>query len=409
MPLTDILCKTTKPADKPKKLSDEKGLYLEVMPGGSKYWRMKYRFANKEKRLAFGVYPEVSLKEARDKRDAARQLLRDGIDPSKAKKEIKRQIMLEAENSFESLAREWHHNQKPSWTDKYAIKVLRRLEADIFPTLGSRQINEITAQELLFAVRAIEKRGATYISHVALQNCGQVFRYAIATGKAQHDLSADLRGALKTRKQVHYNSLPEKELPEFLKKLEDYDGDLQTKLALQFLILTFVRTSEVRGARWEEINFDKKEWRIPAERMKMREEHIVPLSKQAIAILEALQPISSHWENIFPNRVKPKNPISENTMLYAMYRMGYHSRATPHGFRSTASTILNENGFKPDVIERQLAHAERNKVRASYNHAQYLPERRQMMQWWADYLNRAAQGGGNIIEGKFRGKNESNA
>jgi integrase len=401
MPLTDISAKSAKPQEKNYKIPDEKGLYLLIHTNGSKYWRFKYRFAEKEKMLAFGVYPEVPLKEARDKRDAARKQIRDGIDPAKAKKENKRQRLLQTENSFESIAREWHSNQKPSWTEKYAIKSLRRLEADLFPAIGYRAITEITAPELLSAVRTIEKRGATYTAHVALQTCGQIFRYAISTGRAKHDLSADLRGALKTRKQEHYSSLAEKDLPEFLQKLEAYDGDLQTKLALKLLMFTFVRTGELRGARWEEINFDKKEWRIPAERMKMREEHIVPLSNQAIAVLKELQPISCHWENIFPNRVKPMNIMSENTMLFAIYRMGYHSKATPHGFRSTASTILNENSFNSDHIERQLAHAERNKVRAAYNTAQYLPERKQMMQWWADYLDRAVAGGGNVIEAKF--------
>ncbi len=401
MPLTDVLCRNAKPSEKARKLSDEKGLYLEVMPTGGKYWRMKYRFAGKEKRLAFGVYPEVSLKEARDRRDAARKLLRDGVDPSENKKEAKRQILIKTENSLENVAREWHEKQKPGWTERHASYTIKRLEADLFPTLGHRTINEITAPELLAVVSVIEKRGAVDIAHRVLQTTGQIFRYAIAIGKAERDISGDLRGALTVVKRKHFSSLPESELPTFMQKLEDYDGDLQTKLALKLLMLTFVRTTELRGMRWLEIDYNKKEWRIPAERMKMRELHIVPLSKQALEILEELKPISGHLELVFPNRSKPMQYISENTMLYAMYRMGYRSQATPHGLRSTASTILNENGFRSDVIERQLAHAERNKVRASYNHAQYLPERRDMMQWWAEYLDRAAQGGGNVIEGKF--------
>lgn len=219
-----------------------------------------------------------------------------------------------------------------------------------------------------------------------LQTCGQIFRYAIATGKAERDISSDLRGALKTRKKENYAHLKANELPEFFEQLENYNGDLQTKLALRLLILTFVRTGEVRGAKWKEFNLDNQEWRIPAERMKMRELHIAPLSTQSIEALKELHNITGNKEHLFPNRNKPITFISENTMLYALYRMGYHSRATVHGFRATASTILNEHGFKPDVIERQLAHGERNKVRASYNHAQYLPERREMMQWWGDYL-----------------------
>ena len=239
---------------------------------------------------------------------------------------------------------------------------------------------------MLAALREIEKRGAIDIAHRALQTIGQIFRYAIATGGAERDISADLRGSLRTRKASHYARLEAKELPEFFLRLEEYNGDLQTKLALKLLILTFVRTGELRGAKWEEIDVEKAQWRIPAERMKMRDPHIVPLSHQAIEIIKTLEPISKHSLHLFPNRNKPTNCISENTLLYAIYRLGYHNRATTHGFRATASTILNEQGFRPDVIERQLAHAERNKVRASYNHAQYLPERREMMQWWGGYL-----------------------
>lgn len=322
-------------------------------------------------------------------------------DPSEAKKEQKREVLLKTENSFETVAREWHANQKPSWTERHAHYTLRRLELDTFPGLGHKPINEIKAPELLAVIRKIESRGAVDIAHRVLQTSGQVFRYAIATGRAERDISADLRGALKVVKRKHFNKLDEKEFPEFLFKLEEYDGDLQTKLALKLLILTFVRTTELRGARWEEFDFDKNEWRIPAERMKMREVHIVPLSKQILAILEELKPLTGYREHLFPNRFKPMTYISENTMLYAMYRMGYHSKATPHGFRALASTILNEKGFRPDVIERQLAHAERNKVRAAYNRAEYLPERRDMMKWWGDYVERAAKGGGNVVEGKF--------
>lgn len=245
---------------------------------------------------------------------------------------------------------------------RHANYVLRRLEADIFPAFGFKPINEIVAPELLAALRAIENRGAVDIAKRALQTTGQIFRYAVATGRAERDISSDLRGVLKNRKPKNLTRLEEKELPEFMEKLEVYDGELQTKLGLKLIILTMVRTTELRGARWEEIDLERKEWHIPAERMKMREKHI------------------------FPNTKNPRTYISENTLLYAMYRMGYHSRATVHGFRGTASTILNEHGFNSDHIERQLAHAPRNKVRAAYNHAQYLKERIKMMQWWADFL-----------------------
>lgn len=391
MKLTDTACKNAKPLEKPRKLSDGAGLYLEIVPNGkpngSKYWRLKYRFAGKEKRLAIGIYPEVSLKEAREKRDKARDLIRDGIDPSQAKKDLKHQQYIDTENTFKNIACEWHHNQKLTWTSKHAETVLRRLELNVFPILGDKPIHTIKAQELLNVIRIIEGREALDVAHRTLQTCGQIFRYAIATGRAERNVTLDLRGALKTRKKENYNHLEAKELPEFLQKLAEYDGDLQTVLGFKLLILTFVRTGELRGAKWEEIDFEKAEWRIPAERMKMKELHIVPLSTQAIAVLKELQRLTGHHEYIFPNRNKPLSFISENTLLYALYRMGYHNRATVHGFRATASTILNEHNWRPDVIERQLAHAERNKVRASYNHAQYLPERQRMMQWWADYLD----------------------
>ncbi len=408
MPLTDIICKNAKPETKSRKIADEKGLYFEVMPSGSKYFRMKYRFDGKEKRLAFGVYPEVTLKEARDRRDEARKLIREGIDPAEQKKLEKLTRHIRTENTFENITREWHEQQKKAWTERHANYVLRRLEADLLPVIGFRPINEITAPELLAALKEVEKRGAVDIAKRLLQTSGQIFRYAISIGKAQRDLSADLKGALQPRKKGHYKRLPESELPEFLNKLESYDshfeGDLQTKLGLKLLIATFVRTGELRGARWEEFNFEKKEWRIPAERMKMDEEHIVPLSKQALQIIEQIREISSHSDLLFPNRNKPMLPMSENTMLFALYRMGYRGRTTTHGFRSVASTVLHEKGFPSEIIELQLSHAERNKVKASYNFAKYLPERREMMQWWADYLDRALAGGGNVLEGKFGGK-----
>ncbi len=388
--LNDVKVKNLKPKDKIFRVFDEKGLYLEVNPKGGKYWRLKYRFAGKEGRLALGVYPEVSLKEARDKRDAARKQVSEGIDPSQEKKLTKLTREINSQNSFEAIAREWHKKQESRLTERHSKYVLRRLEADVFPNIGSRPINQITAPELLATIQKIEKRGALDISHRALQTSGQIFRYAIATGRAQHDVTAGLRGALTPRKKQNYSRLQEDEIPEFLDKLEKYEGDLQTKLALKLVMLTFVRTGELRGAKWEEIDFETKEWHVPLERMKMREKHIVPLSKQALHILKQIRAMHNNKEFVFPSYTNPNKTISENTMLYAMYRMGYHSRATVHGFRGTASTILNENNFRPDVIEKQLSHGERDKVRASYNHAQYLPERRKMMQWWADYLDKLA-------------------
>jgi integrase len=388
MPLTDITAKSAKPKEKIYKLSDEKGLLLSIRPNGGKYWQMKYRFDGKEKTLSFGVYPEVSLKEARDKRDEARKKIKDGIDPSAEKKLAKLTRMVDAGNSFEYVAREWHEKQKDRYTVKHHRAVLTRLENDAFPLLGSRPIGQIKAPELLVTIQKIEKRGAIDLSHRILQTCGQIFRYAIATGRSERDISADLRGALTVRKKVNHAYLKEDDLPEFLQRLENYQGEPQTKLALQILMLTFVRTAELRGMKWSEINLDTAEWHIPAERMKMREKHIVPLSSQVIELLNQIRRLHNNPDFVFPSRINPNKSTSENTLIYAIYRMGYHSKATAHGFRATASTILNEKNFRADVIEKQLAHGERNKVRASYNHAQYLPERKDMMQWWADYLDK---------------------
>jgi integrase len=387
MMLKDTHIRSAKPKNKIFRLFDGGGLYLEVTPAGGKYWRYKFRFLGKEKRIALGTYPEVTLAEARERHLQARKLLADGKDPSQVKKEVRRQAVLNSQQSFEVVARDWHKNRLNNWSENHAKKLLKSFEADVFPKLGLRPIAEITASELLELVRKVEKRGALETAHRVLQNIGQVFSYAIVTQRAERNPAMDLRGALQPVKKENNPYLKEDELPEYLKRLAAYDGHLQTKLALQFLLLTFVRTNELRGALWTEINFDKAEWRIPAERMKMREPHIVPLSRQAVAVLQELQQFNGQWDFVFPNQHKPSGCMSNNTILYALYRMGYHSKATGHGFRATASTVLNEHGFTPDMIERQLAHCERNQVRAAYNHAQYLKERRGMMQWWADYLD----------------------
>jgi integrase len=389
MPLTNAAILNAKPKDKPYKLTDGDGMFLLVHPNGSKYWRLKYRYANKEKILALGVYPEVSLADARERRLQARKMLAGGRDPGELKKEAKRLLLEKHENTFEVVAREWHQNRLAKWTPLYGKKTLSRLEMHVFPRLGTRPIADITPHELLSAMRKIEERGAD-IAHRVLQICGQIFSYAVITQRAPSNPAASLRGALTPWVKTNHAYIKPNELKEYLTNLEAYEGALQTKLAMKFLLLTFVRTGELRGAAWSEIDLDKAEWRIPAERMKMKDPHTVPLSRQAIAILKELQPITGQWKYVFPNQHKPAGYMSENTILYALYRMGYHSRATGHGFRSTASTVLNEHGFPPDVIERQLAHGERNSVRAAYNHAQYLPERRKMMQWWADYIEELA-------------------
>ena len=342
---------------------------------------MKYYLNKKEKLASLGVYPEVSLIEARAKQAKLKQDIKQGIDITKAKKE--EVLKQQGKYSFETIALEWHKNKKNSLSEKYAKNIIVRLNRDIFPKIGYKDIRDIKSTELLEVLRKIEGRGAVDLAHRLLQICGQIFRYAIATGRAERDISADLRGALKTIKKTNYSSLKIEELPEFLKKLEEYQGEVQTRLAIKLLILTFVRTGELRGAKWEELKLEKEEWHIPAERMKMKEKHIVPLSRQATEVIEELKKISRSDTYMFINVQNPQGYMSENTMLYALYRMGYHKRATIHGFRSVASTVLNEHSFSTDAIERQLAHSERDSVRASYN----LPERKKIMQWWADYLD----------------------
>ncbi len=389
--LTDPACRNAKPTDKPYKLTDEKGLFLLVHPNGSKYWRLKYRIAGKEKLLSIGVYPEMPLAGARSKRDEARKQISDGIDPSEAKQEAKRIAKVAAANSFESIAREWLEHMKHKWSAGHHTYTTRRFEAYVFPEIGNAPISQITAPALLAVARKIERKGTIETAHKVMNTCGQVFRYAVASGRCERDPVSDLKGAIKPRPAPkHMNALNEKDLPDLLRKMDAYasdnGGELQTQYALQLLALTFVRTGELREATWTEFDLEKAEWRIPAERMKMKAPHVVPLSRQSIEVLEKLKALNGGYELVFPG-VRPAIPMSKNTVLFALYRMGYRGRMTGHGFRAVASTILNEMGFDADVIERQLAHAERNKVRAAYHRAEYLPERRKMMQQWADYLD----------------------
>jgi len=402
MPLTDPAIRHAKPREKQYKLSDEKGLYLLVNQAG-KYFRLDYRFAGKRKTFALGVYPEVTLKEAREKRDEARKKIADGIDPAQQRKAAKVMQAEQTSNSFEAIAREWHGRFTPSWAEGHAKKVIRRLELYIFPWLGSRPIAEITAPELLAVLRRIESRGILETAHRTQQNCGQVFRYAIATGRAERDPSADLRGALAPAKHNRMATITNpKKIGELLRALDGYQGTLVAECALKLAPLVFVRPGELRQAEWSEIDFDKAEWRIPAAKMKMKEAHIVPLSRQALAILRELQPLTGNSRYVFPSVRTNARPMSENTVLAALRRMGYtKEEMTGHGFRAMASTILHEQGWPTDVIERQLAHAERNSIKAAYNHAQHLPERRKMMQAWADYLD-SLKAGAEIIS--FRSK-----
>ena len=393
MPLTDRAIRSAKPTDKPFRLFDSGGMYLEVAPSGGKWWRLKYRHGGREKRLSLGVYPDVGLADARERRDAARKLIADGKDPSAERKAEKREEKGRAANSFEAVAREWYGKQAHTWVESHASDVLRRLETNLFPAIGEWPIADLEAPELLDAVRTIEQRGAYDLAHRVLQVSGQVFRYGIATGRCKRDPSRDLRGALTPHKARNQAAVKPGELPALLRAIDSYGdvGDRQTALALRLLALTFVRTNELIGATWDEIDLDGATWIVPAERMKMKTEHVVPLSRQAVELLRELQAIGGGSRYVFPGR-NPDKPISNNTMLFALYRLGYKGKMTGHGFRAVASTILNESGFRPDVIERQLAHCERNDVRGAYNRAEYLPERRAMMQRWADMLADMEQG-----------------
>lgn len=389
MPLKDVTIKNAKPRDKAYKLSDAKGLYLYIKPNGSKAWRLKYRFLGKEKTLSIGLYPDVGLAEARNARDNARKKLADKIDPGLAKQVSKRSAKEASENSFEIIAREWFTKYSAKWSPSHGERILRRLEKDIFPWVGKRPIAEITAPELLSVLRRMESRGAIETAHRAHQNCGQVFRYAIATGRAERDPSNDLKGAIPPAKKKHHASLVKPSaIGELLRAIEGYQGHFVTKCALRLAPLVFVRPGELRHAEWDEFNLATGEWRIPAEKMKMRVMHIVPLSTQAIEILREIRALTGDGKYVFPSVRSSKRAMSENTILGALRRLGYTSdEMTGHGFRSIASTLLNEQGWNPDAIERQLAHGERNTVRAAYNYAEYLPERKKMMQHWSDYLD----------------------
>lgn len=390
MALTDIKCKSATARDKPYKLSDGKGMYLEVRPNGSKYWRFKYRYIGKEKLLALGVYPETSLAEAREKLLRARKLLENGVDPSQDRRKKKALAKESAENTFEVIAREWYDNRKSRWRKRYAEEIITRLEKDIFPEIGSYPIVEIEPPLLLHVIRKIENRGAHELAKRQLQKCGEIFRYAIATGKAQRDPSQDIKEALMPVRKEHFAALDVNELPEFIAALERNDARLyqSTRNAIKLVMLTFVRTSELINARWEEIDFDKKEWVIPAERMKMGREHIVPLSRQAIEVLESQKILAGQWPLVFPSSVKPRNSISNNTILGALKRLGYQGRMTGHGFRALAmSAIKQELGYRHEVVDRQLAHVPRNKIDKAYDRALFLKERKIMMQEWADYLD----------------------
>jgi integrase len=400
MPLTNPACVNAKCPEGKRhaRYPDGHGLYLEVLSNGGKYWRLKYRFGGKERRLALGVFPTVTLAQARRDCNAARDLLQQGVDPSADKQERKLARRLAMGTQFEDVARAWYANWSGARSERHATYVLRRLEADVFPVIGNRPIADITAPQLLAMAKKIESRGAIDIAKRALQTCGQVFRYAVAHGVAERNPAADVKpgDALKPRKKRNYARLDARELPELLRKIEAYSGAPHTRMALKLMALTFVRTGELIGARWSEFDLDAAEWRIPGERMKMGTPHIVPLSTQAVDVLRCLYELRGLSGLLFPGERDHEKAMSNNTLLFALYRMGYKGRMTGHGFRGVASTVLHELGFRHDVIELQLAHQERDDVSAAYNHATYLPQRRQMMQAWADHLD-ALRTGAKII------------
>lgn len=391
MKLNEQKCKHASREKDGAKLFDGHGLYLELNKNGSKYWRYKYRFHGKEKLYSIGVYPEISLKEARELHREAHKMVSLGSDPNEMKQEQKRESMLNAENTFESIAREWLTKHRHKVSEGHAQTIEYRLEKEILPALGRRPIRDITAPEILAMLQKIEKRGAYEMAKRCKQYCGQILRYGIATGRAERDHTADLKDALTTKKVQHLAALDPRDLPEFLHALRQNHARLytQTRMAMEFLMLTFVRTNELINARWEEIDFDNATWYIPAERMKMRQPHVVPLCTRALEILEELKQYPSPHGWVFPSPTRPRNHMSNNAILQALKRMGYNGKMTGHGFRALAMTTIKERlGYRHEVVDRQLAHAHRNKVDAAYDRAQFLDERRKMMQEWADYLEK---------------------
>lgn len=391
--LTDTQLRGLKPSDRARKLSDGGGLYLQVAPSGGRYWRYNYRFGGKQKTLALGVYPDVSLAQARERHHDARKQLAAGVDPSADRRT--------SGMTFESVARDWHEHWKTGRSTGYAHYVLKRLEDDIFPDLGRLPVASVSTAVFRDTVKKIESRGAFEVAKRALQNCSQIMRYAVAHDLAAHNPVADIRPAdvLQKRKKRNLPRVSEKELPALLKAINGYVGAEHTCLALQFMALTFVRTTELIGARWEEFDIKGARWDIPAERMKMKSPHIVPLSKQALAALEKLKEISFGRELVFPGDIDPDKPMSNNTILFALYRLGYRGRMTGHGFRGVASTVLHEQGWPHEHIELQLAHQERDETSAAYNHALYLKPRATMMQAWADHLDKLRRQGGQQTAG----------
>lgn len=394
--LSALEVKNAKPKEKPYKIPDGLGMFLYVAKTGKKTWRYRYKIAGIESTFTLGDYPEMSLEKARQARMEARALVKQGINPSHKRKEEylqaikeRKEEILANQNSFEAITIEWIDQQKDGWSRDHCNAVLATLRADAFPSLGSLAVDKITPPDVLKIIREIESRGALEIARKVLQRMNAVFRYAIQTGRLIHNPAADMQGVIKTRKVEHRAALTKNELPEFFRRLQQSDEHIITKAALLFTIHTATRSGEVRLARWNEIDLDEMVWKIPAERMKMRSPHIVPLTSQTKEILKAMESHKVSEDGlVFPGIKNRNKPLSENTMLYALYRMGYHSKATVHGFRATFSTIANESGlFSGDVIEKVLAHEQRNKVRAAYHRSEYIEQRRELLLWWSSLLD----------------------
>lgn len=386
MPLNDRQIKNAKPAAKPYKLADGHSLYLLIKPNGGKYWRLDYAIDGKRKTLAIGVYPTISLVEAREAAENARRMLATNQDPAAAKQQAKQAQQAALLNTFGHIAKEWHQHQQASWTPNHAAKVWRSFEMDILPALGKEPISAISIKQVQALTEAVAARGALDTAATVLQRVKAVFNHAIRTERADNNPAVPLTGMIKTPKQKHQPALPQTEITEFYRRLLLENIKQPTRIAMLLIMLTFVRAGELRRAEWVDFDLDANEWHIPAAKMKMKAPHTVPLATWTLALLAELHALTGHSRYLFPAVGSPDKPMSENTLSYLTGRMGYAGIATPHGFRSLATDVLNENGYPPDVIERQLAHVEQNKVRAAYHRTEYLPQRRDMMQWYSDFL-----------------------
>ncbi|WP_275272971.1 tyrosine-type recombinase/integrase [Klebsiella pneumoniae] len=386
MPLNDMQIRRAKPEAKAYTLGDGQGLSLLIEPNGSKSWRFRYRYAGKPKMISLGVYPTITLADARSRRDDARKLVAEGKNPSEVRKEQKIALQTESESAFEKIATEWHQMKSAKWSAGYASDIMEAFQNDIFPYVGTRPIGEIKPLELLNVLRKIEKREALEKMRKVRQRCSEVFRYAIATGRAEFNPAADLSSALEVHQSNHFPFLKADELPDFLRALDSYTGSRLVQIATKLLMITGVRTIELRAALWSEFDLDNAIWEISAERMKMRRSHLVPLSTQALDLLNELKMMTGNYRYVFPGRNDPNKPMSEASINQVIKRIGYGGRLTGHGFRHTMSTILHEKGFDSAWIEIQLAHVDKNSIRGTYNHAQYLEKRSSMIQWYNDYI-----------------------